>query len=521
MTLSRGESESVSSIFPQTCGPARPLMKPSHRYTIGEFHLENFAGRDADAHNRSTSTPSPPTPINELVQHLRQTGIDNRFSFSAASSGSHPTSTILTDPTIVPRPSLTATEGTESEYEDNSPDYHPDTSTAGPSNQDPLIPNIAPRDQTDSQPDRGKGEKEKRKMFKNGSKGQSKRDQDDHRITAEHLRRLNKDQDEARADADVEDGGEWRQRGSRDGRRRRPPQQAELASANPQASQLSSDEDIPEKTSARGPTRRSPTRQDTRSNLSYRSVRSRSPVESVGRSVLTHPLDSILLESGTGTTSSAASLADLSYDHREERQRIREFYEIHGYMPAPKQTPDAMRRRLRVIRRLGLERPDEYHRQALNRFTRLAVSIFKTKVALVSVIGKDRQILLSEIGFGRDSTEFEVAFCCHTIIGSGEQCLIVPDAANDWRFRNNPLTQGGKGPVQFYAGAPLRIGKGPKAAIIGSMCIIDDKPRTFDEAQRLLLMDLAECVVSEVRASVLLFDMPCDRVFTTTARTSV
>jgi hypothetical protein len=207
--------------------------------------------------------------------------------------------------------------------------------------------------------------------------------------------------------------------------------------------------------------------------------------------------DKALLDSGTNTTSSA-SVADFMYDLVTERARIREFYGKHGFMPAPKQTPDAIRRRLRVIRRLGLEKPDDYHEQTLNRFTRLAVSIFKTQVALVSIIGRDRQIFLSEIGFNRDSTEIEVAFCCHAIIGSGEQCFIVRDAAKDWRFRNNPLTDQGRGPIQFYAGAPLRIGKGSRAAIIGSMCIIDDKPREFDESQSTLLMDLADCVVSEV-----------------------
>jgi hypothetical protein len=394
------------------------------------------------------------------VEHLRQTGIDDRVSISANLSGSHPASTILTDPTIVPRPSLTSTAvPTESEYEDS----HPDMSSAGLCNQDPSIPNIAPEDQRKRKSDRGE---QKRKIFKTGSKGQSKEDLNDYRITAEHLKRLNKDQEEAGGQGDAEDGGERERRGSKNGRRRRP-QQAQLASATQEASQISSAESIPDKSSARNVARRSPTRQDSGSNLSYRSVRSRFPVESAARSVLTNLVDSVLLESGTGTTSSAASHAD-SYDHTAERQRLREFYEIHGYLPAPKQTPDATRRRLRVIKRLGLERPDEYHRQALNRFTRLAVSIFKTKVSLVSVIGKDRQILLSEIGFGRDSTDFEVAFCCHTIIGTGEQCMIVPNAAEDWRFRNNPLTAGGQGPVQFYAGAPLRIGRGATAAIIGS-----------------------------------------------------
>lgn len=220
-------------------------------------------------------------------------------------------------------------------------------------------------------------------------------------------------------------------------------------------------------------------------------------MEPVIPDVLINPAD-ILLESGTGTATSCVSDADVTDDHAQERQRMSEFYETHGYIPAPRETPVAVRRRLRAIRRLGLEKPDDHLKRALNRFTRLAVSIFKTKVALVSVMGKDRLIFLSEVGFGRDSIEFEVAFCSHTIVGAGEHCMVVPNAAEDWRFRNNPLTAGGKGPIQFYAGAPLRIGEASRVAVIGCICIIDDEPRTMETAESSLLMDLADCVVSEV-----------------------
>lgn len=234
-----------------------------------------------------------------------------------------------------------------------------------------------------------------------------------------------------------------------------------------------------------------PSRPKLKSKPSHRSTTSRQSEPM--------PFDSILAESATGS-SAAASLPDLNFDTALDRDRVRQFFNKHGYMPAPKQAPDALRRRLRVIRRLGLEEtPDDLHKTTLDRFTRLAVSIFKTKRALVSIVGRERQIFLSEIGMGADSTSFEDAFCCHTIIGTGENCMVVPDASKDWRFAKNPLVKEGKGIIQFYAGAPLKVGKGPKAAIIGSMCIIDDKPRhDFDEEGKRLLNDLAECAVSEV-----------------------
>jgi GAF domain-containing protein len=208
------------------------------------------------------------------------------------------------------------------------------------------------------------------------------------------------------------------------------------------------------------------------------------------------------LESATGSSTTTHSQIDLDFDFDAERDRVREFFEQNGYMPAPRQAPDAARRRLRVIRRLGLEKPDRHHRKVLDRFTRLAVSIFKTPRAVVSVIGRDKQIFLSQIGFGNArSADFDESFCCHTVIAGPDQCVAVPDATKDWRFQCNPNVTGNV--IRFYAGAPLCVGKGPKAAIIGSMCIIDDKPRdNFGEDDMRLLQDLAECAVSEVSLDV-------------------
>jgi hypothetical protein len=477
-------------------GPGRGTSpSSSHRYVVGDFDHHNFAG--------PSSSPSPPlaelaeqlrqasidTPAKELVALLRMSGTDFRPSNSAASSNSHPASTILTVPTIVPRPSVIATEDTtDTDYKD----YHPDISTAGPSNQDPSIPNVPPDELLPTDTAR---EEERRRRFKESKRNQ-RQEQEDHRMTRVHLRQLEKDQEEAeedaaQMDADVEDGGTRRGRASKEGSTRRL-QKAELAKVGKAFSHVSSDDkDNP----LGSPVRRRPPAQ--RSMTSYKSTQSSSPIESVIPSIFTNSVDAGLLESGTNTTPSAPH-PDLTVDPVAERQRIREFYESHGFLPAPKQTPDALHRRLRAIRRLGLEKPDQYHKQTLNRFTRLAVSIFKSKVAVVSVIGREQQTFLSEIGFGQDSTNLETSFCCHTVIGRGEQCMVVPNAAKDWRFRNNPFTAAGQGPLQFYAGAPLRIGKGSKAAVIGSICIIDDKPRSFNEAERTLLMDLADCVVSEV-----------------------
>ena len=74
----------------------------------------------------------------------------------------------------------------------------------------------------------------------------------------------------------------------------------------------------------------------------------------------------------------------------------------------------------------------------------------------------------------------------------------IPDATKDWRFSRNPLVEQDGEKYRFYAGAPLRVGDDAKSVIIGSFCLVDDKPREFGEDERGILYDLAQCVVSEV-----------------------
>ncbi|KAK4686457.1 hypothetical protein P7C73_g3663, partial [Tremellales sp. Uapishka_1] len=213
------------------------------------------------------------------------------------------------------------------------------------------------------------------------------------------------------------------------------------------------------------------------------------------------PLDAEDNADSATNSSGSVVAADLEIDLVAEKKRIREFYEKNGYMPAPRQPTDATRRRLRAIRRLGLDGVEPIHRETLDRFTRLAASMFKTTIAAVTVVSAKSQFFPSEVGLDLRHLELDAGLCCHTIMspGSGDSCMVVPDTSQDWRFKNNPWVKDGKGPIQFYAGAPLRIGKGPKAAVIGTLCIIDDKPREFSAHGQAVLQDLAECVVSEGR----------------------
>jgi PAS domain S-box-containing protein len=158
---------------------------------------------------------------------------------------------------------------------------------------------------------------------------------------------------------------------------------------------------------------------------------------------------------------------------------------------APTVTDDA--RRIAALEEYGiLDTPAE---GLFDTFTRLAAAICGTPIALIALIDADRQWFKSNVGLPDVSeTARSIAFCDHTIRQTG--VLEVPDTARDERFAGNPLVTGGP-KVRFYAGAPLISARGDA---LGTICVIDRKPRTLTETQRNALEELARAVVEQLEA---------------------
>lgn len=115
-------------------------------------------------------------------------------------------------------------------------------------------------------------------------------------------------------------------------------------------------------------------------------------------------------------------------------------------------------------------------------------------MALVSLVDENRQWFKSCSGLRVRETPRSLSFCGHAILG--DDIFIVPDALADERFADNPLVV--KEPhIRFYAGCPLSAPDGRK---LGTLCIIDHRPRTLDDEDRGLLGDLAAIVESELGA---------------------
>jgi len=127
-----------------------------------------------------------------------------------------------------------------------------------------------------------------------------------------------------------------------------------------------------------------------------------------------------------------------------------------------------------------------------DRITRLAAQFFQAPIAYVALIDSDRQWFKSSYGLCQTQTSRSISFCQYTI--HRNEPFIIPDTHLHPMGRNHPLVIG-EPYVRFYAGIPLA---GPGGKKIGTFCLVDTQPRTFDEEDVTRLMAFAAIVEREV-----------------------
>jgi len=149
--------------------------------------------------------------------------------------------------------------------------------------------------------------------------------------------------------------------------------------------------------------------------------------------------------------------------------------------------------RLAAVQRTGLlDTPAE---EPFDRFTRLATRMFKTPVALVSIVDDDRQFFKSAIGLpepwqSQRQTPLSHSFCKHAV--ALQEPLVIADARKDPQYCDNPAVRDLK--IIAYAGVPLMV----SGHALGAFCVIDNEPHQWSYDEVRMLKDLGECVIHEI-----------------------
>src|SRR5215210_792011 len=141
---------------------------------------------------------------------------------------------------------------------------------------------------------------------------------------------------------------------------------------------------------------------------------------------------------------------------------------------------EVVRRPSRLRTLATLEANAESSAEALDRITRLACRTLDVPVALVNVIGADRQRFLGcgplpEPWASMREMPLTHGFCPYAL--AADDAFAFSDARTDPALADDPAARLG---VVAYAGVPLRAGDGEP---IGTLCAIDFEPHewTSDE----------------------------------------
>lgn len=169
---------------------------------------------------------------------------------------------------------------------------------------------------------------------------------------------------------------------------------------------------------------------------------------------------------------------------------------VQGWTAAPVGAEDA--ERVRALRDSGVL--DASLRGTFDNVARRAADIFDVPLAMITLLDEQWQYVhgdsakagrLSQ-GAPERGLERSASLCAHVVANGA--AMVVPDVQRDPRFAGNPaLTENA---IRFYAGAPLRDAQGH---VLGTLCLLDTKPRTMSRRDAKLLESLADEVMAPLR----------------------
>ncbi len=134
-----------------------------------------------------------------------------------------------------------------------------------------------------------------------------------------------------------------------------------------------------------------------------------------------------------------------------------------------------------------LHRLDASAGASFDRWTRLAARLLGAPIALVSLVGEDRQFFATRGGPEHAWTDVAALSLCGDVVKS-DAPLFIDDAGSVGEPR-----------VAAFAGFPLRT---PDGHVLGALCVLDVHPRGWTDEDRQTLADLAAAANAEIAQHV-------------------
>lgn len=131
--------------------------------------------------------------------------------------------------------------------------------------------------------------------------------------------------------------------------------------------------------------------------------------------------------------------------------------------------------------------------ECFDKIAKLSTQIFDVPISLLSLVDAERVFFKANVGMGKAKEANRGKSLCALAVLTPD-VTVFEDALKEPCLIANPNVAGDFG-LRFYAGAPLITNDG---FLIGTLCIIDKKPRTFSDKERAILAGLADSAMDQI-----------------------
>lgn len=150
---------------------------------------------------------------------------------------------------------------------------------------------------------------------------------------------------------------------------------------------------------------------------------------------------------------------------------------------------------------------DTEFEEGYDNITKLVKNLFNVPIVLISLVDLNRQWFKSCIGLDVSETSREVSFCSNALKNKNK-FYIIEDTSKSELYKNHPLVIN-KPFIKFYAGCILNS---PNEYQIGTLCLIDTKPRILSEDDKNILSQCSLLVETEIKKKYYIDQLKKDQI---------